>query len=134
MNNKNENEMNLPIYDLIIEETNKITKKIEDQFIGDKNPNGILFTLKTKIGDDYIESDYFISPKRTCQYRNCGCDISDKRPNAKYCSKQCKSNEKKYIKREDKRILDERNRINNILEQIKSSDENIIDLYKNIYK
>lgn len=126
MNDKIKNEKNLPIYEIIIDDSNEI---------------GISFI--SLVGQDNLENEPFIIQqekvseidlKRTCQYRNCGCDISGKRPNAKYCSKQCKSNEKKYIKREDKRILDERNRISDMLAQIKSSDENIIDLYKNIYK
>ena len=34
-----------------------------------------------------------------CEYRNCGCDISNMRPNAKYCSRKCKTNEGKYERR-----------------------------------
>lgn len=35
---------------------------------------------------------------RNCNYRNCKKDISHMRPNAKYCSRKCKCNERRYIK------------------------------------
>jgi hypothetical protein len=37
--------------------------------------------------------------KRECTYRNCNKDISEMRKDAKFCSRNCKTCERKYIKR-----------------------------------
>ena len=64
--------------------------------------------------------------QRFCEYRNCGVDISHKRSHAKYCSRNCKSCEHKYDKREDDRILKERNQIKEMLEMMRGlSDDGI---------
>ena len=39
---------------------------------------------------------------RICNYRNCEKEISNMRPNAKYCSRNCKSCERKYKSNEKK--------------------------------
>lgn len=41
---------------------------------------------------------------RICQYRNCIKDITEMRPNAKYCSRNCKSCERKYKSNEKKKL------------------------------
>lgn len=42
--------------------------------------------------------------ERLCNYRNCKKDISDMRPNAIYCSRNCKSCESKYIRRRKEQL------------------------------
>ena len=37
--------------------------------------------------------------ERKCMYRNCDKDISNMRSDAKYCSRNCKGCESKYIRR-----------------------------------
>lgn len=39
--------------------------------------------------------------KRICAYRNCNVDISEMRKDAKFCSRNCKSCERKYKKRKE---------------------------------
>jgi hypothetical protein len=41
---------------------------------------------------------------RICNYRNCEKEISNMRPNAKYCSRNCKSCERKYKSNEKKKL------------------------------
>ncbi|TWR26924.1 hypothetical protein FPZ42_07770 [Mucilaginibacter achroorhodeus] len=36
---------------------------------------------------------------KICHYRNCNKELINKRPHAKYCSRACKSNEAKYVRR-----------------------------------
>jgi hypothetical protein len=42
--------------------------------------------------------------ERKCSYRNCGKDISHMRKDAKYCNRNCKGCEGKYVKRQDNLI------------------------------
>ena len=58
---------------------------------------------------------------RKCSYRNCGKDISEMRKNAKFCSRNCKTCESKYIKR--KAIL---------IEKYKQSDLEKVKQYKEL--
>jgi hypothetical protein len=44
--------------------------------------------------------------ERICEYRNCNKDISDKRPQSKFCNRKCKGNEGKY-KRRRKAFIEE---------------------------
>jgi hypothetical protein len=55
--------------------------------------------------------------KRICEYRNCNKDISEMRKDAKYCSRNCKTCERKYSKREDNKINKQREHIKNLLIQ-----------------
>jgi hypothetical protein len=43
-----------------------------------------------------------MEPKK-CHYRNCNNELVNRRCDAKYCSRNCKDNERKYVKR--KQIL-----------------------------
>lgn len=43
--------------------------------------------------------------ERVCAYRNCNVDITNKRKDAKYCSRNCKSCERKYKARRREQIL-----------------------------
>ena len=71
--------------------------------------------------------------ERKCLYRNCGCSLPDtKRPQAKYCNKKCKDNERTYIKRENKRIKLEKQQIVKNLIQIEKNKE-ILELFNKIY-
>jgi hypothetical protein len=62
--------------------------------------------------------------ERKCEYRNCKKDISHKRPNAKFCDRNCKSCESKY-KRRRKEELEKWTQndmaIVNFIKQIKTS-------------
>lgn len=72
--------------------------------------------------------------ERRCNYRNCGCLISDDvRSDAKYCNLKCRDNERTYIKRDNKRIKKEREDILNKLIQIENN-KGIIELFNKIYK
>jgi hypothetical protein len=42
--------------------------------------------------------------ERKCEYRNCKKDISERRANVKYCDRNCKSCENKYIKRRKEQL------------------------------
>jgi len=42
---------------------------------------------------------------RICLYRNCKKDITEMRPNAKFCSRNCKSCERKYKSNEKNKLL-----------------------------
>lgn len=66
---------------------------------------------------------------KKCDYRNCNKDISKMRKGTIYCSRNCKSCEYKYLKRED--IKDESNK-KNIVEMLKNvnMDMNIIKLFE----
>lgn len=44
---------------------------------------------------------------RICNYRNCDKDISNMRTNAKFCSRNCKSCERKYKSNNKKKLLKE---------------------------
>jgi hypothetical protein len=57
--------------------------------------------------------------ERNCEYRNCGKDISHKRPQAKFCDRKCKSNESKYVRRS--KVL---------LEKYKQNDMKLVENYK----
>ena len=61
--------------------------------------------------------------KRICEYRNCNKDISEMRKDAKYCSRNCKTCERKYNKREDNKIKLEREHIKDLL--IKTQEQTI---------
>lgn len=67
-----------------------------------------------------------------CQYRNCGVEIKG-RTNKKYCSKQCKSNECKYIQRENNKIKEDKLHIVEMLKQISSVDKSTVELFSKIY-
>jgi hypothetical protein len=45
----------------------------------------------------------FFKPVKICRYRNCNKEISNKRIDAQFCSKNCKDCEKIYRKREKER-------------------------------
>jgi hypothetical protein len=72
-------------------------------------------------------------PIRRCNHRNCGCDISDKRSNAKFCSRSCKDKEGVYQRREEKRFNEEQDRINKLIEQVKEVNIESLELYNKIY-
>jgi len=74
--------------------------------------------------------------ERKCNYRNCGIDISNMRKDAKYCSRNCKSCERKYNKREDNKIENEKDHIKTLLKQVEnqSISEDIIKLFNLINK
>jgi hypothetical protein len=61
--------------------------------------------------------------ERKCEYRNCNKDISEMRKDAKYCSRNCKTCERKYNKREDNKIKLEREHIKDLL--IKTQEQTI---------
>jgi hypothetical protein len=72
--------------------------------------------------------------KRICQYRNCGCSLPDiKRISAKYCNKKCKDNERTYIKRENKRINENKENIAKMLVDIEKNKD-LLELFKLIHK
>jgi hypothetical protein len=69
---------------------------------------------------------------RICDYRNCNKDISKMRPSAKYCSRNCKSCERKYDKREDNKIEKNKQEIVKLLKEvnnIKNIDNDILTLF-----
>jgi len=70
-----------------------------------------------------------------CSYRNCKCDIKNRKSNALYCSVKCKNNEKKYKKRDTLRFNKNKEYVKNILNQFKGGqiEDQTIDLYKLIY-
>ena len=74
--------------------------------------------------------------ERKCNYRNCGKDISTMRKDANYCSRDCKTCERKYNKREDNRIKLEREHIKNLLIQSKEQtiSEDVIKLFNLLQK
>lgn len=53
---------------------------------------------------------------RKCEYRNCGVPLVEKRKGAKYCCRKCKDNEKKYNKRELRRVERDKDYIVEMLE------------------
>jgi hypothetical protein len=74
--------------------------------------------------------------ERKCNYRNCGRDISNMRKDAKYCSRDCKSCERKYSKREDNKLKSEREHIRKLLIQVKEEaiSEDVIRLFNLLQK
>lgn len=69
--------------------------------------------------------------ERRCEYRNCCANIEKKRPNAKYCSRSCKTNERKYNKREDNKLKEEKQNIANMIDTLKSNtiNDEVIKLF-----
>ena len=71
---------------------------------------------------------------RVCEYRNCSKDISKMRPSAKYCSRNCKSCERKYDKREDNKIEKDKQEIVELLKEVNTIDDNVLTLFNLINK
>lgn len=70
---------------------------------------------------------------RKCQYRNCGCKISDSvRSDSKYCSLSCRDKERTYIKRENRRVKKEKELVAKILKE-SQIDREYLELYEKIY-
>lgn len=70
---------------------------------------------------------------RRCNYRNCGATIPDSvRSDAKYCNIKCRDNERTYIKRDNRRIKQNKEQIVKNLIHIEKN-ANILDLYNKIY-
>jgi hypothetical protein len=67
--------------------------------------------------------------ERKCNYRNCSKDITKMRPNAKYCSRNCKGCEAKYDKREDNKIIKEQQHISKMLKQVLEVDADTLALF-----
>ena len=61
--------------------------------------------------------------ERKCEYRNCRKEITSMRKDAKFCSRNCKTCERKYNKREDNKIKLEREHIKDLL--IKTQEQSI---------
>jgi hypothetical protein len=71
--------------------------------------------------------------KRICLYRNCGCVIPDTtRVDAKYCNIKCRANERTYIKRENKRINEDKENIKDMLSQLEKNKD-LLELFNKIY-
>lgn len=77
------------------------------------------------------ETDFF--NKRNCGYRNCINIIpSSKRSDAKYCCDKCKGNEKTYLKREKRKLRNEKLDIVNMLVDY-NKNKDLVDLFNKIY-
>ena len=59
--------------------------------------------------------------ERLCSYRNCKKDINNKRPQAKFCDRNCKSCESKYVRR--KKAL---------IQKYKENDNKLVENYKKL--
>ena len=71
--------------------------------------------------------------KRICLYRNCGCTIPDTtRSDAKYCNIKCRANETTYIKRENKRIKQDKENMTKMLVDIEKNKD-LLELFNKIY-
>jgi hypothetical protein len=91
--------------------------------------------MKFKHNQIIDELDFF-KPIRTCNYRNCNADISHMRVNAKYCSRNCKSCERKYNIRDIIKLKIEKENIKNLIDQynlINQNGQDILNLYNKIY-
>jgi hypothetical protein len=75
--------------------------------------------------------------ERKCNYRNCNNYLPDEmKSNAKYCSRNCKSCERKYNKREDNKIKQDKEHIKKLLIQVKEQtiSDDIMRLFNLINK
>ena len=71
--------------------------------------------------------------KRKCQYRNCGCTIPEStRSDSKYCNIKCRGNEMTYLKREKKKIENNKKQIVKTLIEIENNKE-LLELFNKIY-
>lgn len=71
--------------------------------------------------------------ERRCKYRKCQININDMRTNAIYCSRSCKTNERKYNKRADDAIVENKKRITELLFQIENTGDEIKALFMKIH-
>lgn len=72
--------------------------------------------------------------EKRCQYRNCGCLIPEStRSDANYCNIKCRNNERTYIKRENKRINENKENISKMLVDIEKNKD-LLQLFNKIYK
>jgi hypothetical protein len=72
-----------------------------------------------------------LKPTKSCSYRNCNNETKNK-----YCSRNCKNYEYTYVKREMRKIEQDKQRIVDMLNQMNQLQEQsieMVDLYKKIY-
>ena len=75
--------------------------------------------------------------ERKCNYRNCNNYLPDEmKSNANYCSRNCKSCERKYNKREDNKIKKDKEHIKKLLIQVKEQtiSDDVMRLFNLINK